>query len=298
MEYLTTINQANKEKLIEENLNFLSENILKNIDDIKNDLINEEINNDSTTLENIESKGSSIQNLTNNDIKLKEKNKKNLNSSMDYSIKNFKINNNEENLSDNINSSFYETLKRFEKNSKEHKIKIEKLQKRKENFIQEYFFYPKINNKKNDSFSITKLNFNERQELYQTIKNEKNKLLKNNIEKKKEEQYKTTYENYQNKKVVPLKNLQNSIQRLYKDDVKKRKEKQNHLNKLFEPSFKPKINKNLNRSMEFISNKDNNKYDEEVLNYMINKNNKVIENKIRNKILKNKKILPKSKINN
>ena len=298
MEYLTTINQANKEKLIEENLNFLSENILKNIDDIKNDLINEEINNDSTTLENIESKGSSIQNLTNNDIKLKEKNKKNLNSSMDYSIKNFKINNNEENLSDNINSSFYETLKRFEKNSKEHKIKIEKLQKRKENFIQEYFFYPKINNKKNDSFSITKLNFNERQELYQTIKNEKNKLLKNNIEKKKEEQYKTTYENYQNKKVVPLKNLQNSIQRLYKDDVKKRKEKQNHLNKLFEPSFKPKNNKNLNRSMEFISNKDNNKYDEEVLNYMINKNNKVIENKIRNKILKNKKILPKSKINN
>ena len=293
MEYLTTINKTNKEKSIEENLNFLSENILKNIDDIKNDLINEEINNDSTTLENLESK-SSEQNFTNNNIKLKGKNKKNLNSSMDNSIKNFKFNDNEENLYDNIDSSFYETYKRFEKNSKEQKIKIEKLQRRKENFMKEYFFIPRINNKKNESFSINKLNFNDRIKLYETLKNEKNKLLKSEIEKQRDEQYKTTFENYQNKKVVPLKNLQNSIQRLYKDDVKKRKEKQKNLNKIYEPTFKPKINKNLNRSMELISNKDNNKYDEEVLNYMINKNNKVIENKLRNKILKNKKILPKS----
>ena len=293
MEYLTTINKTNKEKSIEENLNFLSENILKNIDDIKNDLINEEINNDSTTLENLESKGSE-QNFTNNNIKLKGKNKKNLNSSMDNSIKNFKLNDNEENLCDNIDSSFYETYKRFEKNSIEQKIKIEKLQRRKENFMKEYFFIPRINNKKNESFIINKLNFNDRIKLYETLKSEKNKILKSEIEKKREEQYKTTFENYQNKKVVPLKNLQNSIQRLYKDDVKKRKEKQKNLNKIYEPTFKPKINKNLNRSMELISNKDNNKYDEEVLNYMINKNNKVIENKLRNKILKNKKILPKS----
>jgi hypothetical protein len=155
MEYLTTINKTNKEKSIEENLNFLSENILKNIDDIKNDLINEEINNDSTTLENLESKGSE-QNFTNNNIKLKGKNKKNLNSSMDNSIKNFKLNDNEENLCDNIDSSFYETYKRFEKNSIEQKIKIEKLQRRKENFMKEYFFIPRINNKKNESFTINK----------------------------------------------------------------------------------------------------------------------------------------------
>jgi len=296
MEYSKSINKLNKEQLIEGNLSFLSEDILKNINDIKNDLINEEIFNDSTTLENNETKVSSYQNLTNNNIKSKEKNKKNLNSSMECTIK--KFNNNIED--DNIDFSFYNTLKRFEKKSKEQKLKIEKLKKQKEHYIKEYYFVPKTNNKKNDSFSITKLNFNDRQDFYQTLKNEKNKILKYDIEKRKEEQYKTTYENYQNKKVVSLKSLQNSIQRLYKDDIKKRKEKQKNLNKIFEPTFKPKINKNINRSVEYNENNYKNginKYEEEVLNYVINKNNKNIENKIRNKILKNKKMIIEGKTN-
>ena len=95
---------------------------------------------------------------------------------------------------------------------------------------------------------------------WETEKNEKIEKLKNDINNKRKELYATKKVN------LSQMEIDNNIERLYKDDLKQRKKKVENLKNILTPSFKPNINKknfkkknNLNLSIDMSTNNNLNK---------------------------------------
>ena len=158
----------------------------------------------------------------------------------------------------------------------------------------------KKNNKKFDleQFQTQQKNFEE----YEKKKEEKIKKIKQ--EQIKKEQAKLVV----NKKPkVSKKELDNTLNRLYKADIKKRKEKQQMLKNLFVPSFKPKtnFNKEINKTID-RENEEKNNDDSEIImdekivletqKVMTNKTQEKIENALRNRLFIKKKFIFKNKL--
>ena len=121
-------------------------------------------------------------------------------------------------------------------------------------------------------------------------------------EKKKEEQELNEVTKYNKKKKtkVSQRELDNAIERLYKDDVNKRKQNQHMLKTIFTPSFTPQINRGKNNlknepqmPKEEIEDNDIENVEEELVTH----HGEQIENVIRGKLFKNKKISSNNKNN-
>ena len=107
---------------------------------------------------------------------------------------------------------------------------------------------------------------------------------------------------------ITKKELDNTLNRLYKADVKKREEKQKMLKKLFVPTFKPRTNyvkevsKNTEKEIEEKNNDENDneiimndKIVEETQKIMSNVKQEKIETALRNRLFVNKKFIIKTK---
>ena len=124
--------------------------------------------------------------------------------------------------------------------------------------------------------------------------------LINELKKKKEEQELKEVTKYNKKKKtkVSQRELDNAIERLYKDDVNKRKQNQHMLKTIFTPSFTPQINRGKNiiktePQMPKEEIEDNENVEEE----LVTRHGAQIENVIRDKLFRNKKISSNSKNN-
>ena len=147
-----------------------------------------------------------------------------------------KINKNSEKLIKNQNKNFLERNFEFQNKIKEkNQILIKKLKPKENNF----------NNKKIDKNAIQKQLNNFKK--WENEKNQKIEKLKNDINNKRKELYAI--------KKVNLSQIQieNNIERLYKDDLKQRKKKVENLKNILTPTFKPNINKKNYRKKNNLS---------------------------------------------
>ena len=144
-------------------------------------------------------------------------------------------------------------------------------------------------------------------ELNDKLNQKKKKLIEEN-EKKKEKEYKKIISESiitkKNKKFKRNKSDDQFIDRLYKQDVKKRKMERDYMQNIFLPTFKPNVpKKKLNKSMDKINQIETvlNKYNEKqnpqlLIDYFTKNNNKKnedSENLFRQKIFH--KFVKKSK---
>lgn len=206
-------------------------------------------------------------------------------------------------------TNFNEVLKRFEEENKAAKKRLEN--KRKELKDKE-----NINNtgkpnilKKNKGGEdkLPKKFLTRQKELNDKLNQKKKKLIEEN-EKKKEKEYKKIISESiitkKNKKFKRNKSDDQFIDRLYKQDVKKRKMERDYMQNIFLPTFKPNVpKKKLNKSMDKINQIETvlNKYNEKqnpqlLIDYFTKNNNKKnedSENLFRQKIFH--KFVKKSK---
>ena len=188
------------------------------------------------------------------------------------------------------NKTFLQRQESFEKKRKEKQKKTLEEKKRKEEEELKKKNSDKKKNKKDFSHQISQ---------FQEWENKKKEHI-NELKKKKEEQELKELTKVTKKKKVKVtqRELDNAIERLYKDDVNKRKQNQHMLKTIFTPSFTPQINRGKNiiktePQMPKEEIEDNENVEEE----LVTRHGAQIENVIRDKLFRNKKISSNSKNN-
>ena len=190
------------------------------------------------------------------------------------------------------NKTFLQRQESFEKKRKEKQKKTQEEMKKKE--LEEL-------KKANSDKKKIKKDFSRQISQFQEWENKKKEHI-NELKKKKEEQELKEVTKYNKKKKtkVSQRELDNAIERLYKDDVNKRKQNQHMLKTIFTPSFTPQINRGKNNlknepqmPKEEIEDNDIENVEEELVTH----HGEQIENVIRGKLFKNKKISSNNKNN-